>query len=231
MRALGIIGASGHGRVIADIATRNGYDPIVFFDDDPQRKSNGRYPVVGASGDALGFDGEVFVAIGDRQVRERLMTMLEASGARLAVLIHPMAAVAENVTIGAGSVVMAGAVVNPGSVIGKGCIVNSNAVVEHDCLVGDYVHIAPGAILAGTVRVGARTWVGVSAAVRNNVTIAANCMIGMGAVVTVGDNAVIAAGAVVTKDIVEAGTYISVPARRKEEEMPMAHKQTGGVPS
>lgn len=31
MKKLTIIGASGHGKVVADIAKLNGYDEIVFF--------------------------------------------------------------------------------------------------------------------------------------------------------------------------------------------------------
>ena len=46
-----IIGASGHGKVIADIARLNGYHEIVFLDDDKSKNKNGIYDVVGTSKD------------------------------------------------------------------------------------------------------------------------------------------------------------------------------------
>ena len=96
--------------------------------------------------------------------------------------------------------IMAGAVINPYAKLGKGCIVNTCASVDHDCEVRDYVHVAVGAHLCGTVEVGAYTWIGAGATVSNNISICPECMIG--------------AGAVVVKDIVEAGTYVGVPAGR-----------------
>ena len=95
---------------------------------------------------------------------------------------------------------MAGAVINPGVGIGKGCIINTCSSVDHDCDVGDYVHIAVGSHLCGTVSVGDGTWIGAGATVINNVFICSDCMIG--------------AGAVVVNDIQESGTYVGVPARR-----------------
>ena len=46
-----IIGASGHGKVVADIAKLNGYEEILFLDDDTSKRSCGRNPVVGTSKD------------------------------------------------------------------------------------------------------------------------------------------------------------------------------------
>lgn len=97
-------------------------------------------------------------------------------------------------------VIMAGAVINPYVQLGKGCIVNTRASVDHDCNVGDYVHVAVGAHLCGTVEVGAYTWIGAGATVSNNVSICPECMIG--------------AGAVVVKNLEEKGTYVGVPAGR-----------------
>lgn len=195
MKTLIIIGASGHGRVVADIAERNGYGDIVFLDDDEQVKTCGGYPVVGRSTEAPA--GELFVAIGNASVRKRLQLLYRD---RIQpVLIHPDAVVARNVTLGAGTVVMAGAVINPGARIGSGVIVNTCSSIDHDCILGDYVHVSVGAHLCGTVTIGNETWVGAGAIVSNNVVVCGGCMIG--------------AGAVVVKSIEEAGTYIGVPAR------------------
>lgn len=198
MRKLAIIGASGHGRVVADIAVKNGYRDIVFLDDDENIHECGGYPIVGKSSAAQIIDADVIVGIGVASVRKQIQESI--SEEKLITLIHPDAVVARDVVIGAGTVVMAGAVINPGARIGKGCIINTCSSVDHDCKIGDYVHIAVGSHLCGTVTVGERTWIGAGATVSNNVSICSDCMIG--------------AGAVVVNDIQESGTYISVPARK-----------------
>ncbi|MGB4091065.1 MAG: acetyltransferase [Ruminococcus flavefaciens] len=192
-----IIGASGHGKVVADIAKLNGYSDIVFLDDNDRVKECDGYPVVGDSSHAP--EGEVFVAVGNARIRRMLM---ERYADRVQpVLIHPNAVIAEGVQIGAGTVVMVGAIVNPGALIGKGVIINTCSSVDHDCVVGDYVHVAVGAHLCGTVIIGESTWIGAGATVSNNINICGNCMVG--------------AGTVVIEDINEKGTYVGVPARRK----------------
>lgn len=197
MKRLVIIGASGHGKVVADIAVRCGYKNIVFLDDNPDIGSCGRYSVVGDSGKVEEIDGDVIVAIGNPDIRRSIQEKIKED--RLTVLIHPNAVVAEDVVIGKGTVVMAGAVINPGSMIGRGCIVNTCASVDHDCELGDYVHVAVGAHVAGSVEIGEGTWIGAGATVTNNLKIFAGCMIG--------------AGALVIKDINKPGTYVGVPVR------------------
>lgn len=198
MRRLAIIGASGHGKVIADIAKRIGYCEIVFFDDDESIHECGGYPVVGKSSEAGTLDADVIVGIGNADIRKRIQESIPHE--KLVTLIHPDAVVAEDVVIGKGTVVMAGAVINPGVRIGKGCIINTCSSVDHDCIVDDFVHVAVGSHLCGTVSVGDGTWIGAGATVSNNVSICPNCMIG--------------AGAVVIKNIDETGTYVGVPARK-----------------
>lgn len=197
MKKLGIVGASGHGKVIADIAKKNGYSEISFFDDNENIHECGSYPVAGKSAEARIFDGDIIVGIGNAAIREKIQEMIPME--KLVTLIHPDAVIAEDVVIGAGTVVMAGAVVNSGVQIGKGCIINTCSSVDHDCTVGDYVHIAVGSHLCGTVSVGSGTWIGAGATVSNNVAICSECMIG--------------AGAVVVKNIEKSGTYLGVPAR------------------
>lgn len=199
MNKLIIIGASGHGKVVADIARLNGYSDIVFLDDDESIKECAGYPVVGTSNEAPA--GEVFVAVGNAKTRKKLMERFEDR--THPILIHPSAVLAADVEIGDGTVVMAGAVINPGARIGKGCIVNTSSSIDHDCEVGDYSHISVGAHLAGTVIIGKETWIGAGATVSNNVCICGGCMIG--------------AGAVVIKDIDEPGTYVGVPAKQIKE--------------
>lgn len=197
LKKLIIIGASGHGKVIADIAVKNGYEDIVFLDDDESVKECAGFPVIGRTSEAVKMVGDKIVAIGNPQIRERIQE--EISG--VITLIHPDAVISRRVEIGEGTVIMAGAVINTDAVIGKSCIINTGASVDHDCVLGEYVHVSVGSHLSGTVNVGKGTWIGAGATVSNNVNICGDCMIG--------------AGTVVIKDIDKPGTYVGVPAREK----------------
>ncbi len=197
MRKLAIIGASGHGKVIADIAKKNGYNEILFLDDNEDIHECGDYPVIGKSSEAGVIDADIIIGIGNADIRKRLQEAIPED--RLTTIIHPDAVIAEDVVIGAGTVVMAGTVINPGVRIGRGCIINTCSSVDHDCVLGDYVHIAVGSHLCGTVSVGSGTWIGAGVTVSNNVSICQNCMIG--------------AGTVIIKNIDSSGTYVGVPAR------------------
>ena len=193
-----IIGASGHGRVVADIARKSGYDEIVFLDNNSNLTTCAGYPVLGADSLASQLEGDLFVAIGNGKIRKEVMA--RECGRTFPTLIHPNAVIADDVELGCGCVVMAGAVINPGAKIGQGVIVNTCASVDHDCYVGDYVHVSVGAHLCGTVTVGENTWIGAGATVSNNISICKGCMLG--------------AGAVVIRNICEPGTYVGVPVRR-----------------
>lgn len=197
-----LIGASGHGKVVADIAIKNGYAILGFLDDNPIIKDVMGIPVMGKVADAEQYVGkaEMCVTIGNALVRSRIMTELLQKGAVFPVLVHPNAVIGINVELGSGTVVMAGAVVNPSVSVGCGCIINTCSSVDHDCVLEDYVHVSVGAHVAGTVHVGKNTWIGAGATVKNNVNICGDCMVG--------------AGAVVVKDIQEAGVYVGIPARR-----------------
>lgn len=204
MRRLNIIGAGGHGKVVADIAIACGYEDITFLDKNKCSRTCLRFPVIDDDLSKAGYEeDDFFVAIGDAGVRERISLELEERGLTLITLIHPSAVLGSDVVIGKGTVVMAGVVINADTTIGEGCIINTAASVDHDNVLADFVHVSVGAHLAGMVKVDKAVWVGAGATVSNHISICENTMIG--------------AGAVVVKDITEPGTYIGVPAKRKEE--------------
>jgi len=190
-----IIGASGHGKVIADIAVKCGYKDIVFLDDNENVKECAGFPVVGKVADATNMEDDKIVAIGNAEIREKIQSKLS----NLVTLIHPNAVVSRRVEIGEGTVIMAGAVINSDVIIGKGCIINTGASVDHDCKIEDFVHVSVGAHVAGTASIGRNTWVGAGATVSNNVSICDHCMIG--------------AGAVVINNLAKPGTYVGIPVR------------------
>ena len=196
-----IIGAGGHGRVIFDIAlSLNKYKTVSFLDDQKVGAKN----VLGKVSDfsKFLFSHEFVVGIGDEKVREKITLTLKDSGAKIVSLVHEKAVIGSDVSIGNGTVVMAGAVINNGAKIGEGVIVNTCASIDHDCMVGDYTHVSVGARLAGTVVLEKRVFIGAGAVVINNVSIISDVVIG--------------AGAVVVKNILEKGIYKGVPARKGE---------------
>lgn len=204
MRKLAILGASGHGKVVADTAECCGWQAIEFFDDAwPERQNNGPWAVVGDT-TALRkrleeFDG-VVVAIGNNATRYKKLLELEVAGACLCSLVHPAATVSRHALVGKGTVVFANAVVNADASIGPGSILNTGCSVDHDCVLGVAVHISPGARLAGGVRVGDLSWVGIGASVRQ--------------LVHIGSDVIVGAGAAVTSDVSDALTVAGVPARK-----------------
>lgn len=199
-----IIGASGHGKVVADIARMTDfYQEILFADDDENIKACAGCSVIPIKdlNPEMTKEYDVVVAIGNSVIRENFQSRLKNQGYFIATLIHPAAVISQDVSIGEGTVVMAGCVVNAETGIGRGCILNTGSSVDHDCVLEDFCHVSVGAHLAGTVTVGAHTWIGMGACVNNNLQICSHCMIG--------------SGAVVVKNISDPGTYIGVPVHEK----------------
>ena len=130
-----IIGASGHGKVVADIALKmNKWNAIEFLDDDDKIKMQRDLKIIGKSKDAYKYldSYDLFVAIGNNDIRRGIQERLESAGASLPVLIHPSSIIGNEVQIGVGTVVMAGTVINCCTKIGEGCIINTGSTIDHD---------------------------------------------------------------------------------------------------
>ena len=196
MKKVVIIGAGGHGRVVADIAKACGYEDIIFLDDAEKQISSGKVSDYKKYKDSYGF----IVAIGNNVIREKIQTQLSQDKCEIVTFIHPNAVIGSDVSVGIGTVIMAGTVINTGARIGNGVIINTASSVDHDNVIGDYCHISVGAHLAGTVQVGMRTMIGAGATVINNVSICNECIIG--------------ASAAVVKNIEKTGVYVGIPARK-----------------
>lgn len=194
MNKLLIIGAGGHGKVVADTAEACGYSDIAFLDQSwPEKTKNGRWKIIGKLTQS---DVTMFCAVGKNDIRARIFEKYHLNNSP--VLIHPSAILSPTVKMGPGALVVAGSVVNADTSIGRGTILNTACGVDHDCTIGDFVHISPGAHLAGGVCVGDGTWIGIGAVVREGVRI--------------GKNVTVAAGAAVVSDIEDGVRVGGVPA-------------------
>ena len=141
-------------------------------------------------------EARAIVAIGNNATRKKVVanTRHEFTNA-----IHTSCIISTHATIGTGCMILHGAIVQAHTIIGNHVIVNTASSIDHDGVLQDYVHVAPGAVLCGRVKVGEGAFIGAGAVVLPGVTI--------GAWATVG------AGAVVTRDVEEGTVVAGNPAR------------------
>lgn len=194
-RKLIVFGASGHAKVVIEIARSCGYRPIAVLDDNPDLKGT-LFAGVEVAGGKEALSGllahglrHAVVAIGANHARSRVAAWLAEQGCLFPVLVHERAWVSASATLGSGTVVMPGAIINADAVVGQHVIVNTSASIDHDCRIHDGVHIAPGVHLCGGVEVGARTLIGVGASVIPCKKIGADAVVGGGSTVVTDINA------------------------------------------
>jgi sugar O-acyltransferase (sialic acid O-acetyltransferase NeuD family) len=166
-----IIGAGGHGRVVAEAAELEGkWNNIMFLDDreDVDRVLN--YRIMGKSDEYERFIDKhkyAIVAIGDNKKRLDLIEKLLKVGYKIPVIIHPKSCVSKYSSIREGSIILAGAVVNTNATIGKGCIININSCIDHDSIIEDGVHVCNGAVVRSMCNIGKLSYVGAGSCVRS----------------------------------------------------------------
>lgn len=199
-----IIGAGGHGRVVAALAQRVGY-PVGGFLERSTEPTVGDFPILGGD-DYLDAkparDTQIAMGLGSRATwlrRWALCEHIDGLGLSAPRLIDPDATLASSVETGRGTQVLMGARVQHGASIGEWCVVNTAAVIEHDCRIQAHTHVAPGAILCGGVTLGEGTFIGAGSVIKEGVTIGTRATVGL--------------GAVVIRDVADGQTVVGVPAR------------------
>jgi sugar O-acyltransferase (sialic acid O-acetyltransferase NeuD family) len=220
-----IVGAGGHGVVVADILNcmqRAGTDVelIAFVDDHvpPGVRDLCGVPVLSGGLRALSAieHDAVVVAIGDNAVRRRMSEEIRRNGGVLVIARHPSSVVAADACVGVGTVICAGAVVNPAASVGCSAILNTHSSIDHHNRIGDCAHIAPGVHLGGNVTVGDET------------------LLGLGSIVLpgtrIGSRVVVGAGSVVLKDLPDGAVAYGVPARLRKAASPARGAALGRPP-
>ena len=197
-------GASGHCKVVLESFVASGGAVTGIIDDNHEVKSLLSYKV-SYGYEAARFGNALYiVSIGDNCIRKRISESIRQEFGRV---IHPGSTISHSAIIGNGSVVMAGVIMNAGSSAGKHVILNTGCIVDHDCVISDFVHVAPNATLCGGVFIGEGTHIGAGATLIQNVKI--------------GKWAVIGAGAVVTSDVPDYAVAVGVPAKTKRFNRPL----------
>jgi acetyltransferase EpsM len=199
-RKVVVLGASGHGKVVASTLLAAGWQIVGYFDDDVNKagKDLMGIPVIGRIEDALhGLCLFAVAAIGRNQTRKSVVEGVgELSWAQA---VHPTAWLDPTVQIGEGSVVFGGVIVQPGARIGRHCILNTGCTVDHDCILSDYVHLGPGVHLAGNVAIGEGAFLGIGTQAIPGVSVGCWSQVG--------------AGGVIVLDIPDHVLAVGVPAR------------------
>jgi sugar O-acyltransferase (sialic acid O-acetyltransferase NeuD family) len=183
-----LLGAGGHARACVDVIELEGRFSVaglVGLPDELGAQIFG-YPVLGTDADLPRLAREythALITIGQIKTAEprmRLFDSLQEFGCSLPVIVSPRAYVSPHATLGAGTIVMHGAVVNAAAVVGRNCIINSQSLIEHDAVIGDHCHVATGAVINSGVHIGAGTFIGSNCSVRQQVKIGERSLVGMG---------------------------------------------------
>jgi sugar O-acyltransferase (sialic acid O-acetyltransferase NeuD family) len=196
-----ILGAGGHGRVVADSALRAGYDRVAFLDDKASTQASGPFRILGTLAElaeTMADWDSAFVAIGNNSRRLELFRELRRLGYQTPALVHPGATLSPYAKVADGAFIAPGAIINFGTTIGAAAIINTGSTIDHDCAVDAGAHISPGAHLAGEIVVGECAWIGIGASVINRIRIGAHSIVG--------------AGAAVIRDVDAHATVVGVPA-------------------
>lgn len=183
-----LIGAGGHAHACIDVIEEQGRYQIAGLVGMPEEMDTYHlgYPVIGSDDSLLQLVKKyqyALITVGQIRSPERRIRLYQrvaALGFELPVVIAPCAHVSRHATIGAGTIVMHGAIVNAGATVGINCIINTRALLEHDTTVQDHCHISTGAILNGGVHVGTGSFIGSSSVIKESITLGKRCVVGMG---------------------------------------------------
>ena len=211
MEKIVVVGCGGHGRVIISILKKLEQFELVGYVDREDKGNVLGIPFLGTDEDLEKVrDGNqvtnAAIGLGSTKIttkREDLYEQLKEMGFAFPLIVSPYSVVDETVSLGEGSVVMPGAIINVGTTSGVCSIFNTGSCTDHDCLVSDFVHIAPGAVLCGGVEVGENSLIGAGATVVQYKNVGSRCLIG--------------AGSTVVNDCLESGVYKGKPAKLVRE--------------
>lgn len=198
-----IVGYAGHGFVVAEAAISSKMNLQYYAEIREVATNPFKLTYIGFEGDDL-FKGwnasyDFILGIGDNQLREKIATLILLKNKNILNVFHPSASISKSIQIGKGNFIARNVAINPLAEIEDFCILNTGSIIEHECIIKTAAHIAPGAVLAGNVTIGERTFIGANSVVKQGVTI--------------GKDVVIGAGSVVLTDVPDYSKLVGNPAR------------------
>jgi len=185
-KSLVLIGAGGHANACIDVIEQQGQYQIAGLVGMPHEINTLHYgyAVIATDNDLPTLVNSyqyAIITVGQIQTpdnRIRLYQLATELGFQFPVIIAPDSYVSPHATIGAGTIVMHGAIVNAGAKVGYNCIINTRALVEHDAMVADHCHISTGAIVNGDANIGTGSFVGSGSVVKEGITIGQRSVVG-----------------------------------------------------
>jgi sugar O-acyltransferase (sialic acid O-acetyltransferase NeuD family) len=211
-KPVAVVGYSGHSYVIIDILLNAGRIVTAYCDSEKKDKNPYHLNYLGKESESLSslqsFD--YFIGVGHNGIRKKIFNQLFEHLGSPVNAIHPQAIVSASVEMNYGIMISANATINPLVSLGQGVICNTSCSIDHECIIEDFAHIAPGAVLCGNVRIGAGSFVGANAVIKQGITVGRNVMIG--------------AGSVIIRDVPDNTTVVGNPQRilEKEEQRKLA---------
>lgn len=183
-----LIGYSGHGYVVADVAMENGFKLVGYTDKKKLKHNPYKINYLGYEKKSDFFSNhnkeiEYILGIGDNHTREKIYNLIRQNNKEILTLISSSSIISNSVKMGKGVFINKNVIVNALVTIGNNVILNTGCIIEHECKIGDSSHIAPGAVIAGGVSVGERSLVGANAFIKQGVNIGRDVIIGAGTVV------------------------------------------------
>jgi sugar O-acyltransferase (sialic acid O-acetyltransferase NeuD family) len=202
-----IIGAKGFAKEVLEILIQNQYAEEIFFYDDVNENAPDylfeKFKVLKSESEistVFKTNSKFTIGIGNPKLREMLCRKFEALGGELHSTISEHSFIGSyDISISNGCNILPTSVISNSVKIGKGCIVYYKVALTHDCVIGDFVELSPGATILGRVEIGNYCQIGSNATILPGVKI--------------GDNVVIGAGALVNKDIPSDSLAYGVPAK------------------
>lgn len=198
---IAVFGCGGHSRSIIGVIRESHKDiDIVLVDDNAGEEEY----ILGCKvmhECEIGHNDGYIIAIGDNLKRRQIYSQMKSAHAGYCIsLVSLYANIGIDAQIGIGTFVAPNVYVGPQAAVGDNTILNTGSIVEHEAIIGNHTHIAPGSIICGRAKIGSNVFCGAGSTIIDKITIC--------------DNVTIGAGAVVKEDILSAGTYVGVPAKK-----------------
>ena len=198
-----LIGYSGHGLAMVDIALENKLELLGYSDLNENENNYFNLKFLGNEKDEnfIGWKDDIvfIIGIGNNHKREQIYNYIKKKGKLINSLISNKSNISVTAIIGNGVFINKNVCVNAFVKIGENVILNTGCIIEHNCVISKSVHVAPGCVLAGNVKVGERSFIGANSVIKQGVNI--------------GKDVIVGAGSVVIKDVLDGEKVVGNPSR------------------